>query len=390
MKWALDQIKSALREKAQRRSVKDLVQSGARSVRVISEEKIYQLIQAVVTDTLGSKADGMPDDERERIVVQAKERLNQVLKQNTTAEHRSRRQQETILTYQRQVERLERERLALLEKTREAHERETLSQQAARDAAGGVSALREELEDVRRELQAARGERDAALKLVHETAERHESEASEQALSALRSELGDLKQALSGLSDQQHAFDQSRLDDVITRLAHHEEEATKTLEERFARSMDQVLDQVGRTLREATAKPIDRPVEATEVMLSKVFESDSHMESNIGDLGVAERSSERGINRSLERLRAARKGEAEAPAAPKSPSAKPGKTTKANGTPSKKKTSRRKGAAERRRGGGSRPAATERRKGPRERRKSTAKGKTTGRDATTGRARRKS
>jgi hypothetical protein len=370
MKWALDQIKSALRDKAQRRSVKDLVQSGARSVRVISEEKIFQLIEAVVSDTLGSEAGNVTGVDRERIVAQAKERLDQVLKQNTAAEHRSRRQQETILTYQRQVERLEQERLALLEKSRILHEREARAKQEAVDAA-------------------------AALAAAHEAAERRGTDASEQALTALRAELADLKAALSGLSEQQpHGLDQAQLDAVISRLTSHEADATRSLEERFATSMNQVLEQVGRTLRAATARPIDRPIEATDVMLTKVFEHESDMESNIADLGVSERSSERTIDRSLERLRAARRGGEGAPsgagASPaKSPRASESSGATAGATAGATKADRRKGPAERRRSGASRPAASERRKSGRERRKSNSKGKTSGHNGTGGGSRRK-
>jgi hypothetical protein len=367
MKWALDQIKSALRDKAQRRSVKDLVQSGARSVRVISEENIYKLIQAVVNDTLAGQSEGLGAADRDRIVAQAKERLDQVLKQNTTSEHRSRRQQETILTYQRQVERLERERLALLEKEREAQERVARARSESERTTGVLDAAQAELQQA----QAERDEALAALAAARETGDRRNTEASDRALSALRSELGDLKLALSSLSEQQpHGLDQSQLDEVITRLSAHEAGATKELEERFARSMDHVLDQVGRTLRAATAGPIDRPVEATEVLLTKVFERESEMDSNIRDLGVAQRNSERGIDRSLERLRAARKGSgSSAEAAPPDEAPTTKRAAGSNGASAKRK-SRRKGPAERRRAGAKRPTATERRKSARDRRKS--------------------
>jgi chromosome segregation ATPase len=380
MKWALDQIKSALREKAQRRSVKELVQSGARSVRVISEDEIFQLIQAVVTDTLGSQAGMLGAEDRERIVSQAKERLDRVLRQNTLAENRSRRQQETILTYQRQLERLERERVALLEKTRVLHEREARSREDATDTATALADARAEIEVLRRELEAAQAARDDAV--------RQGSEAAEETLSAMRAELGDLKSALAGLSERQpHGLDPSQLDDVIARLARQEADATRTLEERFARSMDQVLEQVGRTLRAATAKPIDRPVEATEVMLTKVFERESDMESNIGDLGVSERSSQRGIDRSLERLREARRGGA---AVPTGDDAAPGPAADANGTVRKRAADRRKGGPDRRRSGASRPAASERRKSARDRRKPAGKDKASGRDGAASKSRRKS
>jgi chromosome segregation ATPase len=388
MKWALDQIKTALRDKAQRRSVKELVQSGTRSVRVISEEKIYQLIQAVVTDTLGDQAQGMDDEDRSRIVEQAKERLDRVLKDNTAAESRGRRQQETIHSYQRQVERLESERVALLEQAQDLNERASQLEQEGANA----STAREELEQVRRELEQMRSERDAARAASQET-ERRSHDASEEALAAMRSELGELKQALSHLSEQQpQGIDQRQLDEAISRLAHHEQDATKLLEERFASSMDRVLDQVGRTLRAATAKPIDRPVEATEAMLTKVFERESDMESNIGDLGVSERSSQRSINRSLERLRAARGGKAGTPAGDDET---PAQSTDANGVAGARKPKRRKGMPERRRSRGSRSAASERRKGTRDRRKTnqkiktTRKGKTSGKPGTAGGSRRK-
>jgi hypothetical protein len=361
--------------------VKELVQSGARSVRVISEDEIFQLIQAVVTDTLGSQADMLGVEDRERIVSQAKERLDRVLRQNTLAENRSRRQQETILTYQRQLERLERERVALLEKTRVLHEREARSREDATDTATALADARAEIEVLRRELEHAQAARDEAV--------RQGSEVAEETLAAMRAELGDLKSALAGLSEQQpHGLDPAQLDEVIARLARQEADATRTLEERFARSMDQVLEQVGRTLRAATARPIDRPVEATEVMLTKVFERESDMESNIGDLGVSERSSQRGIGRSLERLREARRGGGAA--VPTGDDATPAPSSDTNGTVRKRAADRRKGGPDRRRSGGSRPAATERRKGARDRRRLAGKGKASGKNGAAGKHRRKS
>ena len=88
MKWPIAQIKAALDERVQRRSVKDLLRSGRRSVRVISEETVLQIIQAVVDDAIANAAGTLDEAERERIAGQAKEQFDKLMHQYRRADKR--------------------------------------------------------------------------------------------------------------------------------------------------------------------------------------------------------------------------------------------------------------------------------------------------------------
>ncbi|HTE06717.1 MAG TPA: hypothetical protein VK824_11010, partial [Planctomycetota bacterium] len=114
MTWPLNQIKAALDSGARRRDVHELVQSGARSVRVISEATVVQLIEAVVHDALGESRSVDPA-ERDRLVEQARAEFARLARAQAEADSRSQRQQESIVSLQGQVEDLEREKQRLIE-----------------------------------------------------------------------------------------------------------------------------------------------------------------------------------------------------------------------------------------------------------------------------------
>ena len=82
--------------------------------------------------------------------------------------------------------------------------------------------------------------------------------------------------------------------------------AARDLESRFEAAMQMVLDKVGRKLAAANSRPVDDRVEATDALIGKVLEG-AGMESNLRDLEVSERKSDQSIQRSLDRLRNARK-----------------------------------------------------------------------------------
>ena len=74
------------------------------------------------------------------------------------------------------------------------------------------------------------------------------------------------------------------------------------LEARFQATIDE-LDRIGKKIHAATAPPIDRAVEATDVVISQLFDDDAVMESNLEDLEVKVFTAKEGINKSLDRLR---------------------------------------------------------------------------------------
>ena len=80
--------------------------------------------------------------------------------------------------------------------------------------------------------------------------------------------------------------------------------ATKVeMESSFQARLDETLDHIGKALQAATAKPIDRRVEATDVFISKMFDDESVMESNLQNLDLKVSTAKQSISKSLERLK---------------------------------------------------------------------------------------
>lgn len=83
---------------------------------------------------------------------------------------------------------------------------------------------------------------------------------------------------------------------LLTRLG---ERDAKT-EERIRQGLDDTLDKVRKALSASVARPVETPVEATDALVSQVFDED--MDSNLGRLDVQVSTLE-GIADSLDRLR---------------------------------------------------------------------------------------
>jgi hypothetical protein len=77
-----------------------------------------------------------------------------------------------------------------------------------------------------------------------------------------------------------------------------------SLESTFKDALDKAIDQIERTMARATARPIETSGEATEVLLSKIFDGpDGEVTSNLDQLEVEERRSKGSISKSLDRLK---------------------------------------------------------------------------------------
>jgi len=81
---------------------------------------------------------------------------------------------------------------------------------------------------------------------------------------------------------------------------------TTDLEERFRTAMNDAVERLGKTIRAATAKPIDNSIEATDVLVARLFDRPEELDSNLGGLDVEVSTAEDGIGASLARLRAMR------------------------------------------------------------------------------------
>ena len=117
------------------------------------------------------------------------------------------------------------------------------------------------------------------------------------AVTGMRSELEALAQHQATRAERQdEALAALRLD-----IAAQSESAGKG----FEGALDNALDKIERTMKAATASPIDITVEATDVLLDKIFDAgDDELSTNLDQLEVEQSTSRKGIRGSLGKLRA--------------------------------------------------------------------------------------
>ncbi len=448
MKRDLNDIRSVIEANTERRSLEQLAAQGKKHVRVISGERVMELIRAVVDDVIAREVGALSQKDRDRIVAETKVQFDRVSKIQAESEGVVREQKEMLADYKRRVEetearekelagKVEAERRALASRE-EAHQRLAAELERARAAlkdeqirhAAEVMGLRQEAQQAQanqsassselvreaREAQkslagelaeARRASQEAQERQTRELAEVRESgkgdverareesrEAADRAqtlernaakleerletarstiqnydaeisrltaqlkedarvlgemrdafvakegevrryeglvqalqqelasaregagetkmVQAMRGEMAEMKAFLATLDQRTAGADQATVEELVRKLTERESVSTKDMETRFSAAMDKTLDQISRTLHAATARPLDEVVEATEVVVAKLFDHGAEMETNLESLEVDERRSKSGIAGNLERLRAMRQNKAPA------------------------------------------------------------------------------
>ncbi|MFI5403453.1 MAG: hypothetical protein ACHQ1G_10980, partial [Planctomycetota bacterium] len=133
---ALDNLRAAIEANTERRTLEQLKAQGKRSVRVVSGEKVMQIITAIVNDVVDREVGDASDRDRDRIVQDTKQQFDRVLKIQAD--------QEALLQEQKDLARQYRDKL-------EAAQAE-------------VERTRKQIEDARAE----EGEREAHLIAEHQ------------------------------------------------------------------------------------------------------------------------------------------------------------------------------------------------------------------------------
>ena len=181
----------------------------------------------------------------------------------------------------------------------------TVEAQSATPAAVEIAmgAVRDELAAVRDELGAITSRAVASESGLREAV--HES------VAGLRTELEALA-SRQAESQQRAAELAARQDEAIRALSEAVSTAaaaqTDAMNTRFEGALETALDKITRTMESATARPIEISVEATDMLLDKIFDAgDDEITSNLGQLEVERRSGNgKGIANSLGKLRALR------------------------------------------------------------------------------------
>ncbi|MHC4941062.1 MAG: hypothetical protein ACYTHK_19160 [Planctomycetota bacterium] len=159
--------------------------------------------------------------------------------------------------------------------------------------------------------------------LVKASAERFEKLAREQAESAARikkleKQVQERDRRLANARETILSYDaeiqrladrlkvESKWEELREFISSHGTNKATDLEERFKTAMNEAVERLGKTIRAATASPIDNSVEATDALVARIFDQPEELDSNLGGLDVEVSTDEDGIGASLARLRALR------------------------------------------------------------------------------------
>lgn len=378
---ALDSLRSAIEANTERRSIEQLKAQGKRHVRIVSSEKVMDIITAIVNDIVEREVGETTQRDRDRIVAETKQQFDRVMKMQSEQDRLIQEQKELVThyreklevavgeakrykeqaddlrtaqaareakllaEYQEQVQALaERgraaegqasdlstearklaERLRKLESDLEeaqaarldAAERATKAERIIHKLDTRFEKARAALENYDRELKRVIAERD---QLAADLAVAREKAGENAAVSELRGEMDQLK---AFLMERSSGTSEETVETLLARLAERESQSSQSLEEKFTRTLDESLDKITRTMEAATAKPIEVEVAATDALVSRLFDlGDDELSSNMDDLEVEVKTSKSGILGNLQALKAMRTGKAVPQEEPLAPEAK--------------------------------------------------------------------
>jgi len=217
------------------------------------------------------------------------------------------RREQALATARDRIDELEAERIEALERMARAEENAAVAEKALEETEDRRTALKVSigrLEAEKEQLSRELHERDRDIHSMRQAAEIA-------SVGELKGELDDLKMLVRGLADKPSGADEATVRALMTQLSEREGVQTAAMEERFSLQMERTLDEVTRSLRLATASPIDVQVEATDVLVDRLFDQEAEMQTNLGVLAVEERTSKRDIAANLARLREAQKSAVE-------------------------------------------------------------------------------
>ncbi len=301
-------VADVIEQNTERVALGELAAKGKSHVRVISGEKTLAIIEAIVDRTIARRAGELADVDRERIVKEANEQFERVVRIQADAEALVQQQKEMIAGQAARIAGLDQavRKAAAVSKRHEKRlgnaretilsydqEIERLAAQVRRDA-DVIDQMKKGLEERAVEAQ---GLRDLLRTLTAEVTANRDRGASDVA-----SELAEMRAALKAL-DAKPGAGHETVEALLARLSERDAASTQQLERRFEAGLQKTLDKVSKTLESATARPLDRPVEATDAMLARIFDRADEMDSNLSRLEVEVSTSRAGIEESLDRLK---------------------------------------------------------------------------------------
>ena len=141
-------------------------------------------------------------------------------------------------------------------------------------------------------------------RLQAELAQLRERAGESDAVQQLRGELEGMKSFLQAIEEKSAGANEATVSSLLERLSERETFNSSSLEEKFNKTLDASLDKITRTMEAATARPIDVVVEATDVLVDKIFDfGEDQMSTNLGKLNVQQSTSKSGIAGNLQALK---------------------------------------------------------------------------------------
>lgn len=349
-------VASVIEANSQRVTLRELAERGNRQFRVISKNTALQLIEAAVEDAIRRGTSDVVQADQDRIVAEAKDQFQRVSQVQAESEATIRQQAELIAEQQARIQQLEQieqqlksqieshagsdteweqtarhqaqalqqaqqhlqemtqreqkatraltrlnRRLASARQTIASYEKETdqIAGQVKEDALL-IEELRSQVHEREHELSRLKGLMEA---LRQELANRQRGDTEPASVSQLRDELAEVKGFLKSLEQQNGKASHTTVEAMLQRILEKEEAAKAQLEDRFDGKLADMLGKIDSAIQRATARAIDRPVEATDVFISKVFDEDDAMETNLESLDMQASTAKQSISKSLERLK---------------------------------------------------------------------------------------
>jgi len=277
-----DKVADVIESNTRRVSVDELVLRGKSHVRIISGTKALELVEAIVDATIARRAGEMADLDRDRIVKEANEQFQRVARIQAEAEGLMARQKELLAQQAARIGELEGRLKRAAGSLKRRERRLTNARQTILNYDGEIERLAAQVRTDARlidDLRDALKDRADEAKRLQEAL--REGARPDNGVAQLREELAEFKALLR------------------TR----EEAGTADLQRQFRASLDETLDRVSRTIHAATARPEDRPLEATEALVSRIFDRAGEMDSNLERLDVEVSTTRADINKSLARLK---------------------------------------------------------------------------------------
>ena len=184
---------------------------------------------------------------------------------------------------------------------------ETLGRRHDEDA-GRVEEAQQALVKRDLEIERVRGERDTLAAEVQQLREAGKADTAD----SFKSELSDMRAFLDAMEQRAAHKEEETMNTLINKLESQASVDSRGMEERFAGQLDDALDKISKTMEAATATPIDIVVEATDVLVDKLFDMEDakSLSTNLDTIDVEETKTKTGIGRNLDALKRMRAGQA--------------------------------------------------------------------------------